>query len=98
MKEKWAIVRYHYDEKVHLVLDNVLEVHKINDPTDIMAIVTNYINNQGKCSNTHMYQWHNTTGDPWCWEYYYGGYDYPVQNIYSMLPVKEIEKLTSKNY
>lgn len=98
MKEKWAVVRYHYDERNQLVLDNILGIHDIGEPTDIMAIVTNYVNGLGKSSNTHMYRWHNTTGDPWCWEYYYGGCGYSVNtSIYSMLPTKEIKKIISKN-
>ena len=96
MTQKWKIVMYHYNHNDYkMILDEIGEEYDIEEPSDILAIITNYVNNLRH--DACMYRWHNSTGDPWCWEYFCGGFN-SDSTVYSMFPSEEIEKYFSKNY
>ena len=94
--EKWTLLKYHWDENADpcMVVDEVLEEHEVSDPTDILAIVTDYVAEHEPDATT--YRWANTTGDPLDWEYYQGGFDAAFNScaVYSMLPSRELEEIT----
>jgi hypothetical protein len=94
--EKWTLLKYHWDETADpcMVIDEILEEYEVSDPTDILAIVTDYVAEHE--SDAASYRWANTTGDPLDWEYYQGGFDaaFNGRAVYGMFPSHELEEVS----
>lgn len=92
--EHWTLLKYHWDDTADpcMVVDEILEEYNVSDPTDILAIVTDYVAEHEP--NATSYRWENTTGDPWDWEYYQGGLDaaFNGRTVYSMFPSHELKE------
>ena len=94
--EKWTLLKYHWDENAdpYMVIDDILGEYEVSDPTDILAIVTDYVAEHD--ANAASYRWANTTGDPLDWEYYQGGFNaaFDGRTVYGMLLTSELEEIT----
>ena len=95
--KSWDLVKYRWNPKwlveeepgpAMIDVEIKMTVTDRLSPADIMAIVTNYVNENEP--NAARYGWHNTTGDDYDWEYYEGKFEaFSGRSVYAMFPTEQ---------